>query len=157
MQYQTVIIISFHMFFAGAQLVLTSDPDSNGSYCPGPVTFTCIGTSVSNGVSWVINDTTIYTYNFQPHREMFETIVSNFTVAVVNASVASSSSINIIFTLKADTVNSILGSIVSCRTFCCSSSNLVIHLNGTILCKLILKLIQMLAVWCVTVLLGQHC
>ena len=96
------------------------------------MTFTCIGTNVPNGVSWVINDTPIYTYNYQSHQEMFETRLSDhLTVAVVNASVASSSSINIIFTLKADTVNSILGSIVSCKTFFDSSSNFLIHLNGT--------------------------
>ena len=94
------------------------------------MTLTCIGTNVANGVSWVINDTTIYTYIF--HSSGRVTVVSDhLTVAVVNASVTSSASINIIVALTADTVNSILGSVVSCKTFSDSSSNFLIHLNGT--------------------------
>ena len=55
-----LIIVLLIFLHVGAQCItLTSEPDTNGSYCPGQVTFTCIGTNVANGWDWVLNGTLI--------------------------------------------------------------------------------------------------
>ena len=49
----------------GAQLTLTSEPQTSGTYCPGPVTFTCVGTQTHMSLFWLVNSSSVITYGFR--------------------------------------------------------------------------------------------
>ena len=61
--------VSLHVCacIGGAQeLTLTSQPQTSGTYyCPGPVTFTCVGTQI-NALIWRVNGSNEATYVFLP-------------------------------------------------------------------------------------------
>ena len=55
-----------NIVLAGAALLsLTSQPETTGRFCPGPVTFTCVGTEVNSSVSWLVNGSSVVTYEYQ--------------------------------------------------------------------------------------------
>ena len=57
------------MHLGGAQqLTLTSQPQTSGTYCLGPVTFTCVGTQI-NALIWLVNGSTVDSYAFQMDHE----------------------------------------------------------------------------------------
>ena len=52
---------------AQTSLELTSEPSSSARpFCPGHVQFTCTGTELPVVLRWVLNDTIIATFTFQP-------------------------------------------------------------------------------------------
>ena len=46
------------------QLTLTSQPQTTGTYCPGPVTFTCVGIEIT-GLFLLVNGSTVASYSFR--------------------------------------------------------------------------------------------
>ena len=52
-------LLIWHM--RAAQLTLTSQPQTSRTYCPGPVTFTCVGTRVAATLLWEVNGSTVVT------------------------------------------------------------------------------------------------
>ena len=125
----------FGFFFVGAQfVVLTSDPDTNGSYCPGRVTFTCNGTNVANGLLWIINGKVNLSFFLMPADNNFPRTVSernNVIITVIRASlVANSPAINLVSTLTVDRLNPILYSNVYCQFFTQQSSTFFVVAAG---------------------------
>ena len=59
-----------NFYCAGATtLSLTSEPQtSSGVYCPGPVTFTCVGTEIGS-LFWLVNGQVLATYAYRPGDE----------------------------------------------------------------------------------------
>ena len=121
---------------AGGQLILTSNPDTNGLYCPGSsVTYTCVGNNVANGVSWVINAISIYTFVFSSVNQILPMTVINDvgTVRVISASAVSNRGINVNFSLTIDNINSFDGSNLTCKTFGDSSTLFLISLQSKLI------------------------
>ena len=46
-----------------AQLTLTSEPQISGTYCPGPVIFTCVGTQIAPSLFWQVNGSVMVLYS----------------------------------------------------------------------------------------------
>jgi len=115
--------------------IVTSDPDTNGSYCPGRVTFTCNGTDVANGLQWLINGSEHYNYILSSSDNDFPKTVSNtnnITIAVISASpVENSNGINILSTLTVKSLHPILDDRVACQTLLGPSMEFVVYSEGT--------------------------
>ena len=115
-------------------ITLTSDPDTNGSYCPGRVTFTCNGTNVANGLQWRINGITSYTFTLIRDDTNFPRTVSkrnNITIRVLSVSLGEIlQAINIVSVLTVENVDTILEDTVSCETFSGPSSRFVVNVRG---------------------------
>ena len=133
----TINITSCNILYlvVGAQLlILTSAPDTNGSYCPGRVTFTCNGTSVANGLEWIITETLHNTFILNPGDTNFPRTVSdvnNITIRIIRASpVENSIGIDIVSTLSVECLNPILNDYISCRTLFGSSSLFLVLAKG---------------------------
>ena len=116
-------------------ITLTSDPDTNGSYCPGRVIFTCNGTSVANGLEWVLNGMihNIFTLTFGdsdfPRRVSSDS--SNITIRVISANIAEHfQGIDIVSVLSVISLNPIQDNTVSCQTLSGSSSHFVVGKRG---------------------------
>ena len=80
--------VHIHGILDVAQLTLTSQPQTSGTYCPGPVTFTCVGTRI-NALIWLVNDSIEIAYAFQA-TDMFP-LPLNFHVDGVMAVITSAS------------------------------------------------------------------
>jgi len=123
---------------------LTSDPDTNGSYCPGRVTFTCNGTDVANGLEWVISGRTYNIFTLSSGDTDFPRTVSNtssITIRVIDASsslVAGSNGINIISELSVERLNPILDGTVFCQTLAGPSEQFVVRVKGRY-CQIVMK------------------
>ena len=62
-------MMKLHYYIGDAQqLTLTSQPQTSGTYCPGPVTFTCVGTQIS-ALFWQVNGSTVTMYIFEAIQE----------------------------------------------------------------------------------------
>ncbi len=62
-----------------------SPPNSNGSFCPGEVEFTCIGRNVSSALNWFINKSSIAQYVFSSLDTFPYNVNSSFNITIVNA------------------------------------------------------------------------
>ena len=115
-------------------ITLTSEPDTNGSYCPGRVTFTCNGTNVAIGLDWIINGITSFTFNLIRGDTNFPRTVSernNITIRVLSVSLGENTlSINIVSVLTVESLDPILEDTVSCKTFSGPSSRFVVNVRG---------------------------
>ena len=120
-------------FFTVADILLTSSPDTNGSYCPVTVNFTCFGTNEPIGFSWTVNGSIINTYAFQNNgMEMFPSVVfvnDIITITVKNAVLIPPATHNITLELSG-TVSDLLGSTISCRTITTNSEEFIVHFKG---------------------------
>ena len=100
------------MILAGAALLsLTSQPETTGSFCPGPVTFTCVGTEVDSSVSWLVNDSSVVTYEYQstdvyPLNLNVESSLDGLTAIISSAATNPSvtNRFDVIFTLSVSDV-----------------------------------------------------
>ena len=109
------VIIIFLLYLG--QLELFSYPPTNASYCPGNVTFTCVGQDVSIGLNWLINGIIVENYVFTnfPDEIFPHVIFSNhYRITVTNASQTSPVSHNVVSTLQGD-VSFLLNDTVSCN------------------------------------------
>ena len=116
-----------------SDILLTSSPDTNGSYCPVTVNFTCFATNEPIGLSLTLNGSIINTYAFpNSGMEMFPSVifVNNIvTITVKNAVIASSTSHNITSELSGN-VSDLLGSTISCRTITTKSEEFIVYFKG---------------------------
>ena len=123
------------MSHVGAQpLILASDPDTNGSYCPGQVTFTCSGTNVANGLDWVLNGIFYNTFTLMRGDNNFPRLISernNITISIIRARLVDNSpGINVVSTLSVESLHPILNDYVSCTTLSGSSSRFLVVAKG---------------------------
>ena len=130
-----MIVYFEYLSHVGAQfIILTSMPDTNGSYCPGQVTFTCNGTNVANGLGWVLNGILYNTFTLMCGDNNFPQLISernNITISIIRASpVDNSLGINVVSTLSVESLHPILNDYVTCTTFSGSSSRFLVAAKG---------------------------
>ena len=89
---QCGISISIILVGGAQQLTLTSQPQASGTYCPGPVTFTCVGTQIS-ALLWRVNGSTVTAYIFQCADEF--PLYLNFPLDGVMAAITSASIVSL--------------------------------------------------------------
>ena len=127
------MLLFYCFFFIVADILLTSSPNTNGSYCPVTVNFTCFGTNEPIGLSWRLNGSIINTYTFPNSGvEIFPSVVfaSNVvTITVKNAVFIPPITHNITSELSG-TVSDLLGSTISCRTAVIESEEFIVHFKG---------------------------
>lgn len=104
---------------------MTSDTPtlSNGRYCPGPVTFTCIGTSILPVLTFTVNGNHSATYGYVdeitnqdfnvPFRGQFPGVVFRVVRAILLRDLAS---INATGILTVEDISTLRGSPVSCSS-----------------------------------------
>ena len=78
-----------------AQLTLISQPQTSGTYCAGPVTFTCVGTQIGVGLQWLVNNSIVATYNFRDTQTFPFPLTVDPSLDGVVAAVTSASAINL--------------------------------------------------------------
>ena len=122
------------LLIGGAQqLTLTSQPQTSGTYCPGPVTFTCVGIQIGPGLFWQMNGSIVASYGFRP-TDMFPLPLSvnppldGVMVTITNAAISppGASTIDITSVLSVSDV-SVLNKfpLQCCRTyFSCNTLNI---------------------------------
>ena len=109
----------YHYAGAGAAtLSLTSQPKPSGVYCPGPVTFTCVGTEIGT-LFWIVNDRTLATYGYRDDDNFPLTLPLNSppagaTVQIINASSARNL-LNVTSIFSVDDVTVLNRSYVQCE------------------------------------------
>ena len=116
-----------------ADILLTSSPDTNGSYCPVTVNFTCFATNEPIGLSWTVNGSTLNTYAFpNSGMEMFPSVifVNNIVTITVKNVVFIPPSIHNITTELSGNVSDLIGSTISCRSVQTKSEEFIVHFKG---------------------------
>ena len=121
--------------FAIAQLTLTSQPQTSGTYCPRPVTFTCVGTQIAPSLFWRVNGSNVVTYVFQQDHNFPLTLNINppldgATVEIHNASINPPGSITIDITSVLTVVNA---SVLSAANLQCATSSGLNRQSNTLL------------------------
>ena len=115
-------------------IILTSAPDTNGSYCPGRVIFTCSGTNVANGLEWIINGIVYSTFTLISGDTNFPRTISernNVTISILSANpVVNSPGINLVSTLSVESLYPILNDYISCQALSQSSSQFLVAAKG---------------------------
>ena len=116
-------------------LSLTSRPQSSGVYCPGPVTFTCVGTEIGT-LFWVVNDRTLAAYAYRSDDEFPMTLplISTPAGAIVQITDASSEMnlLNVTSTFTVDDVTVLNGSSVQCEEAAIESNVIRIFVSDNI-------------------------
>ena len=126
-------------FDLGAPSVaLTSVPlQSSGSFCSGPVLFTCQGTEIGANLFWLVNGTIVASYGFNPIDTfpLILTFIDNplhgVRVEVTKAS-RNTSSFDITSTFNINDVSSLNGSSIQCEEASGAKSELL-HVVTTVL------------------------
>ena len=113
-----IAVAKFTYNAGAATLSLTSEPQSSGVYCPGPVTFTCVGTEIGI-LFWNLNDRTLATYAYRSGDEFPLTVPLNsppagVTVTITNA-FSEMSLLNLTSVLIVDDVSVLNDSSVQCE------------------------------------------
>ena len=141
--------VIFHCIFsspANAQLLsLTSSPQLNGSICPGPIEFTCVGTQVPTTLDWRLNGTIRGNFTFRGDTRPVS-ISLNPPIPGVMAQVTSVSTarggvtMNITSTLSGG-ASALDGSSVNCTALTFTSEVYMVYVRG------IINIIIMSSVW----------
>ena len=104
-----------------AELILTSQPQTSGTFCPGPVTFTCVGTQIGAGLFWEVNGATLVSYGFRvtdtfPQTLMMEHPLEGVVAMVTSASInpPGASTIDITSVLSVRDVSVLNGAYLQC-------------------------------------------
>ena len=121
------------MFLGGAQLTLTSQPQTSGTYCPGHVTFTCEGSQIIPTLLWLVNGSEETSYNFRNSHTFPQTLpplnVDGVIATVTNVSInpPGAGTIDITSVLSVSDVSVLNGTSLQCETITGSnrSSNLL--------------------------------
>ena len=133
---QVCVMLHFSICVGAHELNLVSNPNTNGSYCPGRITFICNGTNVANGLQWLINGNVNNTFILEPGDTKFPRTVSvtnDITIMVISASpVENSLGINVLSVLSVESLYPILDDAISCRTLSGSSSPFVVRAKGNV-------------------------
>ena len=115
-------IPAIHVHIGGPQLTLTSEPQTSGTYCPGPVTFTCVGTQIGGGLFWRVNGSTVAMYRFQdtiqyPFHLAVNPPLDSVTAVVTTVSINYNTfQINITSQLRAGDVTVLNGAALQCES-----------------------------------------
>ena len=122
------------------QLHLTSQPQTSGTYCPGPITFTCVGTQIGAGLFWEVNGSTVASYQFR----VTDTFPQNLSVSinptlngvmaeVISASInpPGSSTIDITSMLSVRNVSALNGASLYCEIVQLQSNVIQIEVDKT--------------------------
>ena len=133
--------VIFHCNFsspANAQLLsLTSSPQLNGSICPGPIEFTCVGIQVPVVLQWRLNDTVRgkYTYSIgdtTPVNITLDPLLPDVMAQVTNVSLNEDGlSVNITSTLNGH-ASALDGSSVQCTVHTATSEIYMVYVIGMI-------------------------
>ena len=126
----------------GQQLSLSSSPPTNGSYCPGTVQFTCVGTNILIVLDWKIDGSIIATYSFRRTDE-FPLVVppvpstpEGVEVTILAAVFINDSRLNITSVLRGS-VADLRGSTVYCsETTSTSNEQYYVEAQGKLLVQL---------------------
>ena len=111
----------------GQQLSLSSSPPTNGSFCPGTVQFTCVGTNIQIVLDWKIDGSIIATYSFRRTDELPLVIApkpsapESVEVTILAAVLIDGSRLNITSVLRGN-VTDLRGSTVYCSELILSSN-----------------------------------
>ena len=101
------------------QLTLTSQPQTSGTYCPGPVTFTCVGTQI-NALIWNVNGSRVATYIFQENDEFPYALPLDFpldgVMAIITNAINSSAAFDITSLLNVNDVSVLNGTSLQCKS-----------------------------------------
>ena len=123
------------------QLTLTSEPPTSGTFCPGPVIFTCMGTEVGGGLSWVVNGTgTLATYTFVvsdmtpfPRNLSITLPLDGVMAAVTSASISiDSNSVDINSVLSVRNVSVLNGASLHCAIIALQSNSIQIEVDNSL-------------------------
>ena len=129
----------FTLIVDGAQISLTSQPQTSGTYCPGPVTFTCVGTQIGISLFWQMNGSDVAMYTYQVSHEFpYHLIVNPPHIEGVISSASfnsSTSTINITSILNVSNVTYLNGTSLQCADFQMNSGlTIQVSMLGKLLC-----------------------
>ncbi len=105
-----------------------SPPNSNGSFCPGNIEFTCIGRGVHIVLNWLINGSSVVQYIFHTNHH-FPININNDTVNVTIVNANGSINIDIVSTLSGH-FSYLRGSSIQCGRDFLLSQNIVVEGYG---------------------------
>ena len=106
-----------------------SPPNSNGSFCPGNIEFTCIGRGVPIVLNWFINESSVVLYLYDDQTDMFPMNVLVSPVNVTIVSVTCSFTIDIVSTLSSN-FGYLRGASIRCGRGSFMSHSTVVEGNG---------------------------
>ena len=110
-----------------AAIMLTSKPQTSGTYCPGPVTFTCVVTQI-NALLWLVNSSTLTTYTHKfPLPRNFP--LDGVMAEIINASFNSPPSFDVTSVLNVNDVSVLNGTSLQCATSFSQSDSFHIEVN----------------------------
>ena len=100
---------------------LTSDPQTSGTYCPGPVNFTCVGTDIGSSFFWNVNGTTVASYPYRtndlfPRRLTINLPLDGVVVEITNASQLQNGNYNITSTFNVLDISDLTGTLLQCQS-----------------------------------------
>ena len=109
-----------------------SQPQTLGTYCPGPVIFTCVGTGIIPSLFWRVNGSTVANYAFEsshtfPRSLNINPPLDDVTVEIVNAS--GLSTINVTSVLNVTDVLVLNGASLHCADVQIESDTLLIDVD----------------------------
>ena len=115
-----------------AALVLTSRPQPTGNHCPGPITFTCVGTEISTSLFWLLNNSQVHVAAYYYHNaDTFPLIVhqdQNIRVEVISVLASPMSNFyDISSTFRVANLSVLIGDFISCEDSSSSSNMLQVN------------------------------
>ncbi len=106
-----------------------SPPNSNGSFCPGNIEFTCIGRGVPIVLNWFINESSVVLYLYDDQTDMLPMNILDYPVNITIINVTGSSIIDIVSTLSSH-FSYLRGASVRCGRGSFMSYSTVVEGNG---------------------------
>ena len=111
------------MHYVGApQLTLTSQPVTSGTYCPGPVNFTCVGTDIGDSLFWLVNDSIAASYPFKagdtyPQSLTVTPPLDQVTIQIISVTTNANSNLDIISVFAVGDVSVLFGASITAEAF----------------------------------------
>ncbi len=103
-----------------------SPPNSNGSFCPGNIEFTCISQNAPRILNWFINGSSVAQYTFnRMDNYLTNKTDSSIDIAIVNVT-SKSSIIDSVLTLSGN-FSYLRGSFIQCGRDSILSDNIVVE------------------------------
>ena len=119
--------------------ITTSDfNQTSGTYCPGPVTFTCVGTRIGAALFWRVNGFTEADYAFESSHETFPRSVNinidGVTVEIISASANPPGSLttDITSVFNVSDVSVLNGASLHCADLSIQSNTFIIEVVNTL-------------------------
>ena len=113
--------IGMYVMHAGAaSLSLTSEPQTSGMYCPGPVNLTCVGTEIGS-LFWLVNGQVLATYAYRsgdefrvPLTPTLSSPPTGYTFQITSAS-SEMNLLNVTAVFSIENITALNGSSVECE------------------------------------------